>query len=200
MYTVDSKFFEVITNSTKLGRITEIKRKNDKVYLIVREKVSLFGIFSRYKKISEHVIIVNQTNLMMQDSLDDFSINFTEYSDFVWKPFTENSTDDTRLDILHCAVGMSGETGEIMEHIKKHVYHSEPLDKSKFVSELGDNMWYFTALIRLLGIKFTDILKANHIKLTTRYKDGRGRNYLINKNTQNEDELINKQLYANANS
>lgn len=38
--------------------------------------------------------------------------------------------------------GLSGEAGEVVELVKKHLYHGKPLDPGKFHLELGDVLWY----------------------------------------------------------
>jgi NTP pyrophosphatase (non-canonical NTP hydrolase) len=47
---------------------------------------------------------------------------------------------------LTWALGLVGETGEVVDLIKKHIGHSHPLDRDKLVKELGDVEWYMEAM------------------------------------------------------
>lgn len=44
------------------------------------------------------------------------------------------------------AMGLSGETGEVVDLLKKVVGHGHDLDKDKLIKELGDVMWYLAVL------------------------------------------------------
>lgn len=196
MYTVDSTFFKILSSNTS-NVCKLVKRENtDYFFLFIYKKTKNFGIFPKLTKLEEHKFIINSDGIFTTVDSES-NIDFQSYSDFVWKPFMENTMNDVRLDLLHCTSCMSAESGEISDKINKHIFHSEKLDKAKLISELGDLIWYFAAFMRLLDIRFYDVLKGNFIKLTTRYKDGRGRNYLIEKNTKNEDNNIKNYLEQN---
>jgi len=70
------------------------------------------------------------------------------------------------------AMGLSGETGEVIDLIKKIVFHKKPLDKDKLVLELGDVFWYLEYLCLSLGINSEDVKTANIEKLNKRYPEG----------------------------
>ena len=150
---------------------------------------------------------------------DDFAVNCSTYMRYTEQGFNENRINildvlkgsqipekahiflegfNYRLDLLHCAIGMMSEAGEILDHIKKYVYHDKPFAKNEIASEFGDFEWYKFNALRLLGISFSDTLKANKIKLDARYPNGRSKNYLAQakaKNTDQENDLIQKELY-----
>lgn len=200
MYSIESTFFKILSdNVTNVCKLK--KSENSDFFLLsIYKHKTIFGLIPKLIKTEEHKFIINSDGLFLPIQPNEnveSCIDFQSYSDFVWKPFMENTTNDRRLDILHCTSCMSEETGEILGHINKHIFHSDKLDKAKIISELGDLTWYFAALLRLLDIKFVDVLKGNFIKLTTRYKDGRGRNYLIEKDTNKEDKYIKNYLEKN---
>lgn len=73
-------------------------------------------------------------------------------------------------------LGLQGEAGEISEKIKK-VFRDEggKLTKEKreeIKKELGDVLWYLAQLSKELGLKFSDVAKANLEKLASRSKRG----------------------------
>ena len=73
---------------------------------------------------------------------------------------------------LHMAVGISGEAGELLDAIKKHVVYQKPLDRENVVEELGDLEFYMEGLRQATGITREECLKANVAKLGKRYSGG----------------------------
>jgi NTP pyrophosphatase (non-canonical NTP hydrolase) len=66
-------------------------------------------------------------------------------------------------------LGLTGEAGEVAELLKKHLFHSRPLDQSALLNELGDVLWYLTALATTFGFTLTAIAQNNIHKLSQRY-------------------------------
>lgn len=81
--------------------------------------------------------------------------------------------DDTQIRLLHNGIGLSGEAGELIDAIKKHVFYNKPLDVENVVEECGDMLWYMTRLLKTLGFSLEDAMLHNHVKLNQkRYKKG----------------------------
>lgn len=70
------------------------------------------------------------------------------------------------------ALGLAGETGEVVDLIKKVVGHGHELDQRKLIEELGDVLWYCAALCTLLGVPLEEVAFANIAKLKRRYPNG----------------------------
>lgn len=70
------------------------------------------------------------------------------------------------------ALGLAGEAGEVVDLIKKHIYHGHPMDLAKLVAELGDVLWYVATLATALDIKLSDVAEGNIEKLMARYPEG----------------------------
>lgn len=81
-----------------------------------------------------------------------------------------------KMDLVHCALGISGEAGEVVDAIKKYVAFNMELDRAKVVKEMGDLEFYLEAARQNLGITREEILAANIEKLATgenaRYANG----------------------------
>lgn len=82
---------------------------------------------------------------------------------------------ETRYDgYMEKALGLAGETGEVMEKIKKMirdkdgVFHHTPEDLEELKKELGDVLWYLSALAFYNGIDLDDVARANLDKLRSR--------------------------------
>ena len=72
-------------------------------------------------------------------------------------------------DRLHAAVGISGEAGELLDAVKKNWVYNKELDSENVKEELGDLMFYITAMMLLQGIALHEVLHANAEKLEKRY-------------------------------
>lgn len=75
--------------------------------------------------------------------------------------------------LLHMAVGVAGEAGELLDAVKKAAVYNKPLDRANVVEELGDLEFYMEGLRDGAGITREETLKANITKLSKRYAAGR---------------------------
>jgi len=80
----------------------------------------------------------------------------------------EITGDDAHL--LHMAVGVSGESGELLDAVKKRVIYRKELDRENVVEELGDLEFYMEGLRQGLGITREECIAANIAKLGKRYE------------------------------
>jgi len=74
--------------------------------------------------------------------------------------------------LVNVTFGLIGETGEVVDLIKKHLEQGHELNKDKLAIELGDLLWYIAAMAKILGHDLGDIADANIAKLEKRYPDG----------------------------
>ena len=81
-----------------------------------------------------------------------------------------------KIELAHAVFGISGEGGEVLDQIKKHIFYNKPLDMDNVVEELGDTEFYLEALRSKLDITREQTLEANMQKLVkadnARYKNG----------------------------
>lgn len=89
------------------------------------------------------------------------------YSAFVRRRFLKRNEGPDGL--MHCAIGIAGEAGELADCIKKVWVYGAALDRANLVEELGDLEWYMEALRGLAGITRLEVLEENIKKLTKRY-------------------------------
>lgn len=76
-------------------------------------------------------------------------------------------------NLMHAVVGISGESGELLDAVKKHWAYNKPLDMENIIEELGDIEFYMRALRKLLNISREQVLLANIEKLKKRYPQGK---------------------------
>jgi NTP pyrophosphatase (non-canonical NTP hydrolase) len=99
-----------------------------------------------------------------------FPNNFVYYSEFVAR--LAKPMGSPTLDILHAAVGVSGEAGELLDAVKKNWAYNKPLDRENIVEELGDLRFYMQHMMNLLNITDHEVIKHNLEKLQKRYAEG----------------------------
>lgn len=73
------------------------------------------------------------------------------------------------LHLLHMAVGISGESGELLDAVKKHVVYNKPLDLENIIEELGDLEFFMEGLRQSVGVTREQTLEQNMRKLSVRY-------------------------------
>ena len=81
-----------------------------------------------------------------------------------------------RINMVHMAIGIAGESGELLDGVKKHAVYNKPLDRANIVEELGDLEFYMEGLRQATGITRQETLDANIEKLiggeNPRYANG----------------------------
>lgn len=108
-----------------------------------------------------------------------------EYSDLAYRMAGGHSP------IIHACFGMAGETGEVVDIVKKSVFYGKELDRTKVLEEIGDNLWYVNLLIRELGSTWEEVFEMNIKKLSARYPDLKfDADRAINRDTAAEQEAM----------
>ena len=74
--------------------------------------------------------------------------------------------------VLNGCLGLAGETGELLDMIKKWIFHEKPLEIDHAKKELGDVMWYIAMICHSFNWDLDEILKMNVDKLKARYPEG----------------------------
>lgn len=74
--------------------------------------------------------------------------------------------------INNICYGLGGETGEILDYLKKVFYHKQVFNPEILSEEIGDLFWYICALMYEYDLDFTQILRQNIEKRKKRYPNG----------------------------
>lgn len=74
--------------------------------------------------------------------------------------------------LANYSMGLAGEAGEVVDILKKHLFHGHELDTLEVVKELGDVMWYVSAIANELQIDLDMVARLNVEKLEKRYPKG----------------------------
>ena len=120
------------------------------------------------------------------------NIDLKKYGEFVEAVTSKESNDFTsfvdKLDTLDLAgtgtnipllltgaIGLSAESGELIEIVKKMLFQGKPLNEDNVFHmkrELGDIMWYWINTCRALNLDPNDVILENVKKLEARYPGG----------------------------
>ncbi len=76
------------------------------------------------------------------------------------------------IRLLHAGIGMSGETGEVLDCLKKTMMYGKKLDIDNLKEECGDILWYMAIMLDEIGSSFEEVMRLNHEKLSRRYPNG----------------------------
>lgn len=97
-----------------------------------------------------------------------------EFNHFqIWVASKMKSDFASPNEAIACnAMGLAGETGELIDYLKKSLFHHKIGQRSDLVKELGDILFYTAAVARLLGIDLSEAVVAVHTKLEARYPEG----------------------------
>lgn len=91
---------------------------------------------------------------------------------------------DYQIMLVWNALGLTGESGEVADIIKKAVFHQHGMNtatKSQLVKELGDVLWYVAAICTKLDVPMGVVMEHNIEKLKQRYPAGYSSDASINR-------------------
>ena len=74
--------------------------------------------------------------------------------------------------LTNCALGLAGETGQVVDLVKAYTFKGKDLDKEKLVHELGDVLWYLSQIAEWADIPFYEVAQENIETLNKRYPNG----------------------------
>ena len=97
-------------------------------------------------------------------------MNFDEYQQLAYK--TAGHGPDKQTDIFVSLLGLAGESGEVLDYMKKVYVHGHKLDEDKLKKELGDTIWYLSDLCSRFGFSLDEVAQLNIKKLKSRYPEG----------------------------
>ena len=102
-----------------------------------------------------------------------------------------NELSPEKADLLHMAVGVAGEAGELLDAVKKATIYNKPLDHENMIEELGDLEFYMSRVRQLIGVSRDEILEHNYAKLSKRYAEGQYSNEQAQERADKEDKELN---------
>lgn len=97
-------------------------------------------------------------------------MNLNDYQQFAEKTsrFSLEGYSDNRL--LMATLGLAGEAGEVVDYVKKVIFHGHSMDQLRLVKEVGDVLWYISEIASTMKLQLDTIALINLEKLAARYK------------------------------
>ena len=99
----------------------------------------------------------------------------TNYVDLVQRMNLLEAEDADVCKLLTAALGLTAESGEFTEVVKKIVFQGKPYNEENVFHmkrELGDICWYLAQACMALDTTFDEIIEMNVDKLQARYPGG----------------------------
>jgi len=109
-------------------------------------------------------------------------MKINEYQKEAMKSLNPSLNNDEVL--LNGVMGLCGESGEVIDILKKHLSQGHELNIEKMIEELGDVAWYLAETAYALGVDLDTVLNNNLIKLSKRYPEG----FNVEKSINRSDE------------
>ena len=95
-------------------------------------------------------------------------IDMIAYQKWVRKMWTNKNRKLELRDFYIMSVGLGGETGEVLEILKKSVRDNK-IDKVHLVEELGDVLYYLAMICNYQKISLANVIESNVKKINIRY-------------------------------
>lgn len=74
--------------------------------------------------------------------------------------------------LTNCALGLAGESGQVVDLIKNYTFRGKELDRDQLVHEMGDVLWYLSQIAEWADIPFDEVADKNIKELNSRYPQG----------------------------
>ena len=82
---------------------------------------------------------------------------------------TLNARLNDQEKLLDATAGIAEEAGEVLAHVRKHLYQGRELNRDRLAEELGDVLWCVAAVATVSGLDLSSIARQNQEKLAARH-------------------------------
>lgn len=112
--------------------------------------------------------------LMEEETACPASMPYPQFVESLLKDGGEimESLTPEKVALWHLGTLLSGEAGELLDAIKKHVVYNKPIDLVNVHEELGDLSFALTALLDFFGFTREEVEEGNRAKLMKRFPQG----------------------------
>lgn len=98
--------------------------------------------------------------------------DYRQFTNHLFKPGRDIDTPPETAELLHAAVGVSTEAGELLDAVKKYWAYNKELDKENVLEECGDLLFYIEQALEAIGCTTSEARQHNYEKLNKRYPNG----------------------------
>jgi NTP pyrophosphatase (non-canonical NTP hydrolase) len=94
-------------------------------------------------------------------------VTLDEYQKAAARTLNPRLNDQEKL--LDAAAGIAEEAGEVLAHVRKHLYQGRELNRERLAEELGDVLWCVAAVSTMCKLDLASIAHQNLAKLSARH-------------------------------
>lgn len=98
-------------------------------------------------------------------------MTFEEYQKGVMRTASGICTATKENMLLNGIMGAAGESGELVDLLKKELFQGHPYDRDHYIKECGDVLYYLALIAEALGTTLEGIAIINERKRWERYPD-----------------------------
>ena len=137
--------------------------------------INLSEFNEKFKKLSTNQQILKNENSKQKG--ERHRMDFNEYQNLTEKTDLKTGIEEgLNPPWLYYALGLSGETGELIDKFKKVFRDNKGViteeTRDNIIKEFGDILWYLSRLTAAFDISFNDVAQINIDKLFKRKKEG----------------------------
>jgi NTP pyrophosphatase (non-canonical NTP hydrolase) len=104
---------------------------------------------------------------------DNFDSDEVDWTDLYSRWVEKKIMTEGQARLVENTLGLVGETGEVAEKIKKLIRDGSRIQNEEIMKELGDVVFYATALANIYGKGLQEVLELNIAKLDDRQRRGK---------------------------
>ena len=104
---------------------------------------------------------------------DNFDSDEVDWTDLYSRWVEKKIMTEGQARLVENTLGLVGEAGEVAEKIKKLIRDSSRFQNEEIMKELGDVVFYATALANIYGKGLQEVLELNISKLDDRQRRGK---------------------------
>jgi NTP pyrophosphatase (non-canonical NTP hydrolase) len=127
---------------------------------------------------------------------DDYIKNVLKTESADYEKIKQRIATRRNVRLLHGVMGISTESGELMDSVKKFLFYGKNIDVVNVVEELGDLLWYMALICDELKISLDDVMRINIDKLKSRYGEKFDESLALNRNLDVERQVLDKSEIA----
>jgi len=103
-------------------------------------------------------------------------------------------TKEISFNLLHAAMGMVTEAGEVADIVKKSLAYKRPLDVKHLLDECADELFYITMILIEFQSSYENLMTMNMAKLNARYPNGYSHDNANNRDLESEKSAMETSL------
>ncbi len=104
---------------------------------------------------------------------ENFDSDEVDWTDLYSRWVEKKIMTEGQARLVENTLGLVGEAGEVAEKIKKLIRDSSRFQNEEIMKELGDVVFYATALANIYGKGLQEVLELNIAKLDDRQRRGK---------------------------